>query len=100
MSTFCKLRNYLNSLTCGDVFTLNDIYENLDKPDEDRTSSSLIDVYLYGFEAGGIIKSTENWTEYILKHKITQKVSLLDFLEKAEGDNWKEWFVQLRACEE
>ena len=84
-------------MPCGKEFSLDDIYENLDGPDEDRTPSSLIDIYLHGFEKGGVIEQTEGWRKYIIKNKITKKITILDFLEKTEGGDWKEWFVQV--CE-
>jgi hypothetical protein len=98
MSFFKKFRKHLNSLECGSKITYEDLYDKLIGRDNyDSRSSELLKIYLAGFSKTGIIEPKEDLSEYIVKNKVAEDLTLYDFLEVVEGGSFKEWFIQV--CE-
>ena len=96
MNIFKKVKNYINNLECESTFTYNDIYDKLLRNLEwSEGNSSLLQLYLAAFSQVGVLEPSEDLSEYTVKRKIVDDLSLYNFLEVINGGNYKEWFVQV-----
>lgn len=96
MSFFNKFRKHINTLECGQKVTREELYETLIGRDNwDSGNSDLLTFYLASFSKTGILEPKEDLSEYTIKNKIAEDLSLYDFLEVVDGGTFKEWFIQV-----
>jgi len=94
MCMFHKLRNYINNLDCGSKINFDNVSEKLCTGELNK-SEGLLRLYFATLSKAGVLQETDDLSEYTIKAKILEDLTLYDFLDAINGGNFKEWFIKV-----